>query len=264
MNNYYYGLARQTLKEGMAYRTNFILSFLVVLIPLLGQLLLVRFVYQNGSSLGSWELSSLLAYFLLARVTSEAFSITTWWDIKNDIKNGGLNNHLLKPYRYFWHNFTVYYTLKSISISVAIIITYATYVVVRGSFLVPIDFISLIQFLVLSVVAAILSFLLIFWLSILAFFFLEIRFVENLLSILLPFMTGSILPLDIFPGVCRTILLSLPPAYLVYYPARILTRSMPWPDFLILLSQAVLWVLVVWIALTTTWRKGIMKYEATG
>jgi ABC-type uncharacterized transport system permease subunit len=115
MRNYYVALGIQTIKEAMAYRLNFILSFLVVIIPLAGQLLLSKYIYSMGYQIGSWQLNQLLAYYLIATIASEFFSIGTWWDIGNDIKTEVLAASC-KTFSYYWHNFSVYYTLRVVSI----------------------------------------------------------------------------------------------------------------------------------------------------
>ena len=146
MSSYYIGLGKQTLKESMAYRTNFILSFLVILIPLAGELLLAKFVYTKGYQIGTWQLNHLLLYYISATVASEFFAIGTWWDIGNDIKYGGLNYHLIRPYSYFWHNFVVYYALKLVFIVFALIIAYFAMVIFSGNFIPDIQALSLLQF----------------------------------------------------------------------------------------------------------------------
>lgn len=264
MSRYYSALGFQTLKEAAAYRMNFILSFLVVLIPLAGQLLLARFIYSGGYHIGTWQLDQLLLYFIIATITSEFFVIGTWWDIQNDIKMGGLNYHLLKPYSYYWHNFVVYYALKVVYTVFAVIVAYLAFVAVSGSFVPQIKLQSLIQFMIMAMIAAPLSFLITYYLSLLAFFFTDIGFVMNFLGIVLPFASGNILPLDIFPGALRVILMKLPSAYLVYHPSRILTGSYSWSNCWQLVLEALLWLLFFIMISLAAWSRGRRKYEAIG
>jgi ABC-2 type transport system permease protein len=264
MLSYYYGLVRQTWKEAIAYRVNFLLSFLVVLVPLLGQILLVQLVYHKGLQLGTWALRDLIVYFLFARVANELFAITSWWDIGQDIKNGGLNGHLLRPYSYFGHNFTVYYTLKLVSVGIAIAVSYLAFIVFTHGFGSLPAAQNLFQFLLLCAPAALLSFLLTFLLSIMAFYFLETTFVTNLLDLLLPFLTGAILPLDLFPTVGGTILRNLPTAYLVYYPSLVFTEGMPWSQFAQVFATMLGWLLLVALLTRAVWIRGLHRYEATG
>ncbi len=262
--SYYLALGLQTVKEAKAYRLNFILSFLVILIPLAGQLLLSKFIYARGFQIGSWQLNQLLAYYLVAIISGEFFSIGTWWDIVSDIKNGGLNSHLLKPYSYFWHNFTVYYTLRIVSISFAIVVAYLAYVVVSGSLIPQLQLINLVQFLFLAFIIAPLSFLITYGLSLLTFFFTDIGFIAKLLGILLPFASGNILPLDVFPHQIREILIRLPSAYLVYHPSCIMSGMYTWREFIGLIIEALLWLLLFIFIVWRVWSKGKKSYEAIG
>lgn len=262
--NYYLALGLQTVKEAKAYRLNFILSFLVILIPLAGQLLLSKFIYARGFQLGSWQLNQLLAYYLIAIISSEFFSIGTWWDIVNDIRYGGLNSHLLKPYSYFWHNFTVYYTLRVVSISFAIIVAYLAYVIVSGNLFLQLQLASLVQFLLLALIIAPLSFLITYGLSLLTFFFTDIGFIMKLLGILLPFASGNILPLDVFPYKIKEILIRLPSAYLVYHPSCIMSGMYTWNEFIRLIIEALLWLLIFIFIVWRLWSEGKKSYEAIG
>lgn len=264
MRNYYVALGIQTIKEARAYRLNFILSFLVVIIPLAGQLLLSKYIYSMGYQIGSWQLNQLLAYYLIATIASEFFSIGTWWDIGNDIKNGGLSRHLVKPYSYYWHNFSVYYTLRVVSISFALMVAYIAYVVISGSLIPHIQANSILQFLILALITAPLSFLITYSLSILAFFFTDIGFIMKLLGILLPFASGNILPLDIFPTPIRAVLIKLPSAYLVYHPSCIMSGVYNWNEFVQLVGEALLWLLLFLFIVLWLWSKGRRSYEAIG
>jgi len=264
MSSYYIGLGKQTLKEAMAYRTNFILSFLVILIPLAGELLLAKFVYAKGYQIGTWQLNHLLLYYISATVASEFFAIGTWWDIGNDIKYGGLNYHLIRPYSYFWHNFVVYYSLKLVFIVFALIIAYFAMVIFSGNFIPDIQALSLLQFFILALIVAPLAFLITFCLSILTFFFMDIDFISKILGVLLPFISGNILPLDIFPATIREILIKLPSAYLVYYPSCILSGNYSWKEFSWVLIEALIWLLIFWIFTSILWFRGRKIYEATG
>ncbi|MDD5625344.1 MAG: ABC-2 family transporter protein [Candidatus Cloacimonetes bacterium] len=264
MSSYYIGLGKQTLKQAMVYRTNFILSFLVILIPLTGELLLAKFVYANGYQIGTWQLNNLILYYISATVVSEFFAIGTWWDIGNDIKYGGLNYHLIRPYSYFWHNFVSYYVLKLVYIVFAIIVAYIAMVIFSGNFIPNIYPLSLLQFAILALIAAPLAFLITFFLSILAFFFTDIDFISKMLGILLPFISGNILPLDIFPATIQKVLIKLPSAYLVYYPSCILVGNYGWKEFFSLIIEVLLWLIFFWILTSILWFRGRKIYEAIG
>ena len=264
MSRYYTALGIQTIKEAAAYRTNFILSFLVVLIPLGGQLLLAKFIYSGGYQIGAWKLDQLLLYYIIATIVSEFFVIGTWWDIQNDIREGGLNYHLLKPYSYFWHNFVVYYALKAVYTIFAIIVAYLAFIAVSGNLVPQIKLQSIIQFIIMALIAAPLSFLITFYLSILAFYFTDIGFVMNFLGILLLFASGNILPLDIFPRGIRGLLLKLPSAYLVYHPSCILTGNYAWRSYWQIVLEALMWLIVFIMTTQVAWSQGRKKYEAIG
>jgi ABC-type uncharacterized transport system permease subunit len=104
-------------------------------------------------------------------------------------------------------------------------VAYIAYVVISGSLIPHIQANSILQFLILALITAPLSFLITYSLSILAFFFTDIGFIMKLLGILLPFASGNILPLDIFPTPIRVVLVKLPSAYLVYHPSCIMSGS---------------------------------------
>jgi ABC-type uncharacterized transport system permease subunit len=141
----------------------------------------------------------LLLYYIIATIVSEFFVIGTWWDIQNDIREGGLNYHLLKPYSYFWHNFVVYYALKAVYTIFAIIVAYLAFIAVSGNLVPQIKLQSIIQFIIMALIAAPLSFLITFYLSILAFYFTDIGFVMNFLGYYCHLHLETSCPLIFFP-----------------------------------------------------------------
>ncbi len=262
---YYSGLIKQTLNESKAYRLNFLLSFIVDLIPLLGTLFLVKFIYSSGSSLNEWDYQSLILYFIIARVSGDIFTPVAWWDITSDIKYGSLNYHLLKPYSYFSHNYCVIFSTKIMylltSIAVILLTMYLFIGIPEISFSWSNPFIYIAYFILSSIISYQMTFLL----SISAFEFVEIEFINSIMSFALPIMTGVFLPFDIYPNWVKSILEWLPTSFIAYYPAKLLSSNhLTSNEILIIFSKMLVWLIIFTYVIKVVWKSSLKKYEGIG
>ncbi len=261
---YYISLAKKTLKEGYAYKLNFIFSFLVEFIPILGYLCIVHFTYKNNYSFGQYSYEQALTYYILVRFFWDLFAPTSWFDICNDIRKGSLNYHLSKPYSYFFHNFVVYYSLKVIYYLFSTVIICAVVLMMHKSMYIPIKLSTYILFLTNIALSLILSFQIIFVISILSFWLIDNSFIDNLLGRLMPLLMGMLLPLDIFPKVISQLFELLPFQYLIFSSASIFLEKLSLFEVTKGFSIEIGWILILLLLQKILWTKGIKRYEANG
>lgn len=262
---YYIGLLKQTLNESKAYRLNFLLSFIVELIPLLGTLFLVKFIYSSGSSFQGWEYQSLILYFIIARVSGDIFTPVSWWDITNDIKYGSLNYHLLKPYSYFFHNYFVIFSTKIMYLLTSIVVVLLTMYLFIGIPEIEFYWSNLFIYLAYFILASIISYQMTFLLSISAFKFVEIEFIDSIMTFALPIMTGVFLPFDIYPNWVKSILEWLPTSFIAYYPAKLLSSNLFSPnEILVIFGKMFIWMIIFTIVIKIMWKKSLKAYEGIG
>ncbi len=264
LKRYYSGLVKLTLKEAFAYRVNFLFSFLVEFVPLIAFILLVKYIYSANNSISNYSFEKAITYYVFVRFFSDAFTPVTWFDITNDIRSGTLNFHISKPYSYFWHNFVVFYSLKIVYYLVSCVVLLIISIFLRKHLFIPHNLTTYFLFIISIFLSTILTFQISYIFSILSFWLINNSFIDNLFSLLFPFLTGVIIPLDIFPNVLQKIIFLLPTSYLIFLPSKIFLERYQFQSVIYSFGIIIVWILFLYIIIKILWIKGIKKYEAVG
>uniref|UniRef100_UPI00056EA823 ABC-2 family transporter protein n=1 Tax=Treponema pedis TaxID=409322 RepID=UPI00056EA823 len=95
----YYKIFKTGLASQLEYRINFITSFLFSLIPFAANALLwIAAAHQNKRM--TVNINGIISYYFVILIVSNITSTSSAAEISEDIRLGGLNKHLLKPYNY--------------------------------------------------------------------------------------------------------------------------------------------------------------------
>jgi ABC-2 type transport system permease protein len=261
---YYSGLFITTLKEALTYKVNFLFSFLVNIVPLVGYLLLVHFIYAADKMIAGYSYQEAVTYYIFVTFFADLFYPVSWMDIEDNIREGTLNYHIIKPYSYFWHHFTQFYTLKLLYYIVSAVVMLVVTVFVWNKIALPVHSQTIVLFFITLILSAIMAFQLTFVFSISSFWLINNSFMGNLLSVMFPFLMGTILPLDAYPRFAQIIFNTLPFTYLLFLPAKIFlekySMALIYQSFAIMLA----WILFLTFCIKVLWCKGLIKYEANG
>ena len=78
------------------------------------------------------------------------------------------------------------------------------------------------------------------------------------------FLGGLLLPLDLFPGWAREIIMLLPFPYLFYVPVKTLLGEVPPGEWIRGMGVLLAWALVLGAAGRAVWRRGDRQYAGVG
>lgn len=89
------------MQKAMAYRSDFFISLISSVFPIIMQAYLWTALFQVGAAdTNGYTYEQMILYTLLAGVTSRLVSTGFELDVARDIKNGELNRYLVKPVHY--------------------------------------------------------------------------------------------------------------------------------------------------------------------
>ncbi len=126
------------LQNTVVYRWNFLLRALFGVVPLVGTVYLWRALFASrGQSIGGYEFSSMVYYFLLTLLASNLITPTEdEWQIAGDIREGQLSSLLTKPLDYLSYRvslflgYRVIYTAVTLPPMILLMWVYRDYVTV--------------------------------------------------------------------------------------------------------------------------------------
>jgi ABC-2 type transport system permease protein len=184
-----------------------------------------RAVYAGRPSLGGLTMDEVIFYTCAAITLTLLYEVNLEREIGERLRTGNLALQLLKPVNYFLYGFaegwgTVCYT--------ALFSAVPTFVILALLFDLPAPRMSgLGAVLVMIVLGFTLFFAFCHLTALTTFFTIESWGVEHLRQTLVRFFAGGFVPLTLFPEPLYRLAMWLPFPYMVYWPARALTGTLP-------------------------------------
>lgn len=245
----------------LAYRVNF---FLLVIGPSLVfflikyQLFHTLYQTQNLQSIRGYSQADMLTYqswVLIVTLLAQSHNSTR---LAEDIRLGRITPFLLYPFSLFqFHacNFLALFMIQSLTVCVfAAILVYSDTLRNLGHGVVP--------GLALIFLVAVLWFLLQYAIGLLSFWLEQTWVMRVLFQILAQFMSGALLPLELYPQTLRDLILWTPFPYLTWMPARIcMYGTDSFSTHLLILG---FWILLAYLLVRLIWNRGLRMYTAAG
>src|SRR5579871_932911 len=263
----YFNIFRIALIERMTYRSDFILTSGLRLLPMVTTILLWSAVYKGSShtQLGGFSLPEMIAYLLLTHI-SRMFSSMPGLaaGIAVDVRDGTLKKYLLQPLNMLGY-LIVYRVAHKIAYIVTSFIPYAIlFFLCRKYFISFPDMTTLCAYMVSLLLAFVVGFYFEACIGMIAFWLLEVTSLLYIVNTLNYFISGQMFPLDLLPGLGRKILKVLPFQYMAYFPAAVFLGKVQgnalWQG---LLTEAA-WAIVLGVLAHFLFRAGLRRYSAYG
>lgn len=256
----YSKVIQMNINNSLEYRVNFILYLISGIVPILIQIFIWTNIFNfNGiSQFMDYSRTSIILYMIIAGSLSKLLSIDNHQKMAGEIKNGGLNQYILKPM-----NHTVYWLSNEIgSKLIYSLLLFAIFFVIS---LVSNGFqYSVLFFGVLAIfLAIIINFLIYYLISMLSFWFLDISSIFTAINMIFTFISGGVLPLDILAG-ANNFLCYIPFGLMIFFPVRIFSIRLEQNEILFYLVLQVVWIVILFIVSLILWKKGLKKYSAIG
>lgn len=182
------------------------------------------------------------------------------FNLSEDIRLGRISSYLIYPF-----NFWEFHTASFISFQILqIIITTITIIILFLLNIIEIESIFfLFHGLLYSIFVSFFWYNLQYFTGLLAFWLEETWIIRVTIQIISSFLSGAILPLELYPNWLASILKFSPFPYLSYYPIKIFSGSIDISITYLYLFISV-WILIFILINNFIWKKGLRLYTAAG
>lgn len=253
------------LQSNIVYRWNFAVRGFFSLFHLAVVFILWGAAFAGTSTIGGFDLRQTLTYFVTLLVLQ--FFISAFnedYQISEEIRNGLINQFLLKPINYFLYRFSIFVAARMVSGALIFIPLLVALPVIGGYLTFPTDgwrFAVGVPALLLS---ALIQFSIAYCFGLLTFWFLEIQGFVILSMAVETVLGGQIFPLDLLPEWIFRIAQFLPFYYQMYFPGAIFTGRIGLPLALQGLVIQFGWVIVLLVVNQLLWVRGLRRHTAVG
>ncbi|NET56617.1 MAG: multidrug ABC transporter permease [Symploca sp. SIO2E6] len=225
--------------------------------------LIMMGVWIRASQGGQFALepTDFARYFICVFIISELTVVWVIWNFERDVVQGRLSPRLLQPIDPVWHPIAEHVSERFARLPLILLLVSLFFLLYPQAFWLP-SFGRVLLFVLVSVIAFILRFLIQYTLAMFAFWTERAAALEQFWFLFYSFLSGMIAPLEVFPPVVREIALWTPFPYLVDFPASVL-MGLP-----VALGRSML-VMLGWTGLfflwnRWLWRRGLKQYSGMG
>jgi ABC-2 type transport system permease protein len=256
------------IQNTLVYRFNFLFRSVFGLLPLMATIYLWRAVYGGkpaGDSVAGYTLAGMTSYYLLVTIVDMLTAVNEDdWQIAEDIREGNINQFLLKPVDYMFYRLCLFGAGRLIYTAVAVAPVLVFILVQRKYFVPPVGAPAFAIFCVSVVLTGLLQFFISYTMALLAFWILEVSTLIFIVFALEYIAGGHLFPLDILPAWLSRLLDFTPFPYQLFFPVSIylgrITGDALWRG----LALQALWVVAFYLVGRAVWSRGIRKYTAVG
>lgn len=258
--NKYLTIFTTTIKEYFAYRLNFVLWRIRMLINLIIIFFFWLAVMQRNTSFAGYSQTMLLAYILYSSLISDFVLGTRTSDVASEINNGNIINSLLKPISFFRLYLIKDFADKSVNIVFSIIEILLVVFLAKIHFFLPQN---LGLFLIFFINGIFISFYINLLLSFIGFWTTEFWAPRFVFLTVVYFLSGSYFPLDMLPKTLYQLILLTPIPYLFFLPTKIIIGRVD--SFVIYeLICSLFWVFACRSCAYYIWNKGNKSFSFWG
>jgi len=253
------------LQSNVVYRWNFAIRSCFSFVQLAVIFILWRAAYASSPDIGGFGFGQTLTYFVTLIVVQ--FFIGAFnedYQINEEIRNGLINQFLLKPINYFSYRFSIFTAARVVSGSLVLVPLLAALPLLGHLLVFPHGAWRLALGLPAMVMGGLIQFTIAFCFGMFTFWFLEIQGFIILSLALESILGGQMFPLDLLPRAAFRVTQCLPFYYQMYFPAAILTGRISGHVALRQLPVQAAWVVGLFGLAALLWKRGLRRHTAVG
>ena len=253
------------LQSNLVYRWNFAIRGFFSLFQLAVVFILWGAAYESNAHIGGFSLDQTITYFVALLVLQ--FFISAFnedYQISEEIRNGLINQFLLKPINYFLYRFSIFAAARLVSGLLVLVPLAVALPWLHHHLVLPSEPWRLALGLAATLLSALIQFSIAFCFGLLTFWFLEIQSFVILSLAIETLLGGQIFPLDLMPPSLFHLSQFLPYYYQMYFPVAIFTGRLD-----LATAQSGLLIQLGWVVLLLgfnqfLWRRGLRRHTAVG
>jgi len=254
------------LQSNLVYRVNFGIRGFFSFFHLIVVFILWSAAYGPQPLINGFTFAQTFTYFVALIIVQ--FMIGAFnedYQISEEIRNGLINQFLLKPVNYFAYRFSIYLSARLVTGLLILIPLLVLFPLLKEHLTVPGESWRYAAALPALIMSALIQFGIAYCFGMLSFWFLEIQGLVILSMALESVLGGQIFPLDLLPPWLYTASAGLPYFYQMYFPVALITGRIDDPSLVLpMLQIQFFWAAVILITGQILWRRGLRLHTAVG
>jgi ABC-2 type transport system permease protein len=255
------------LQSNLVYRWNFAVRGFFSLFHLSAVFILWGAAFAGAKTgIGGFSFNQTLTYFVTLLILQ--FFISAFnedYQISEEIRNGLINQFLLKPINYFAYRFSIFVSARLVSGALVLLPLIVALPVLHDRLAYPHELWRFGLGLPAMFLSALIQFSIAYCFGLLSFWFLEIQGFVILSMAIESVLGGQMFPLDLLPTWAYNVARYLPFYYQMYFPGAVFTgRIREFSEVVIGLGIQACWVAALLGIGHLLWVRGLRRHTAVG
>lgn len=251
-------------QAALIYRIELLLWRVIDVIPVLAMIALWLSVYRQGESLGQYGLTEIMSYYIVGQLLQMMTTVHFEEEGVHDVGDGTITRYLLKPYSYVQHAIIGALSWRTLTTVLTVIPAVALLWFMFGKAIHIPSPDQLLTLGALIIVGLTLDVLLSLLIVAAAFYFDQASSLIHLKWMLQGIFGGSMFPIDVYPSWLQQIARLLPFQFQFAVPLEIFLGKRTGLAILVSMVAAVIWILVLSLAVRMFWRAALRRFTAVG
>ena len=259
----YFAYFKITWQYNLAYRMDLLVIFLASLISLISIYYLWNNIFQNQSEIFGYTKKHLVTYYILVGYLIAA--LNGFVPVAKEIRSGKLSNYLTQPINYLLHHYWQVLSTAIFTLIIGLPIVILIFFIFQEHLILITGIKSYLLLIFVSLGAINISFLFYLLISFLEFWILysDEGFVY-MTDIVISFFAGALIPLSFLPSYIQSVGNFLPFKYTTYFIIDTFLGRLSNIEIFIGFIMQLLWILILFLLVSTVWSIGLKKYQAVG
>ncbi|AGK99444.1 ABC transporter permease [Clostridium pasteurianum] len=260
----YFEIAKITFKAELAYRFDVIIGILLSVCRIILSFILWSALFKSKDTIAGFSFNMMITYYIVISFLSKLdMSESIVNQLSNEIRQGKFSKYLVQPVKPLWYfiSSTCAKTVFTFCISGAVTTVFALIFKKYLSFntSLPIALAAL----CINILGLIFLMLLNYFIGILSFKFYDIGALNIIKNNIFEFITGTFIPLSLFPIWVQSSMKLFPFYYIYYYPAAIIVTGDK-QSVLSAITILICWNLFMLVTIKITYKELRKRYEGVG
>lgn len=260
----YIETAKVTFKSQIVYRFDVMISIVLSILRIVLAFVMWSVLFKGKNYIAGFTFNMMITYYIAVSFFSKLDkSDSIVWQLSSEIREGQFSKYLVKPV-----NPLAYFICQSLSKTAFILIIDAVVTSIFGIVFnkyiaISLNMEALLCALLISFLGLMFLVLMNYFIGILSFKFVDIGALNMIKNTVFELVTGTFIPLILFPAWIQNGMKLLPFYYVYYYPAMLVIKG---KMEMLPLAFAVLitWNLLLLGVISRTYRTLRKKYEGVG
>lgn len=260
----YWEVSKIYMKSQLIWRADVFFNMVFTIGKILFAYLLWGIIFENQSTVGGFTFSGMLSYYVMNSFLSQLeMSQGISEEINHRIRNGTFSKYMILPISKEGYFLTMELGIVLFHLIFDFLTAFVWIIIFKIEFVYTKNVLILLSAFFMSVMGMIFMVQLNYFLGILTLKYQGIDTFLRIKNNFIALVTGTIIPLDLFPEILINIMKLLPFYYVSYLPAMLVTGNCQDEAFWGLCVIGI-WCVVVQMMINIVWNSYSRKYDGVG